>query len=237
MGMSVDYKGSGLILVGPPGTRKTELFFELVSDPRFRLQANDLIFVRSQGKNVLAECVERKLYMSTPSVELYPSLAPLFDLSKCENVVTKKEDCQDEECQRAEDCRLDRGAPFCYRASARGQAMLDPNWLYGKGGYPRRNNLRWIFVLRFDAVSPGFVELTKEEALRVFESGETPGAQRTLSPGKHQPFFNPHLLGSSPEKLELQRAFFQRILDSVTVYLFNSGVAGADKIKQLVAPD
>lgn len=236
-GMSVDYKGNGLILMGPPGTRKTELFFELISDPRFRLQANDLIFVRLQGKNVLAECGERKLYMSTPSVELYPSLAPLFDLSKCENVVTKKEDCQDEECQRTDDCRLDRGSPFCYRASARGQAMLDPYWLYGKEGYPRRNNLRWIFVLRFDAISPDFVELTKEEALRVFESGETPGAQRTLSSGKHQPFFNPHLLGSSPEKLELQRAFFQRMLDSVKVYLFNSGVAGADKIKQLVTRD
>lgn len=236
-GMSVDYKGDGLILVGPPGTRKTELFFELLADSRFRLQANDLIFVRLQGKTPIAECVERKLYVNTPVVELYPALAPLFDLSKCENVVTKKEDCQDAECQRGEDCRLDRGAPFCYRASANGYAMLDPNWIYGKGGYPRRNNLRWIFILRYDAVSPGFVELTKEEALRVFESGETPGAQRTLSPGKHQPFFNPHLLGSSPEKLEWQRTFFQKLLDSVKVYLFNSGVAGADKIKQLIAAD
>jgi len=113
--------------------------------------------------------------------------------------------------------------------------MLDPNWLYSQGAYPRRTNLRWIFILRSDAVSPGVVELTKEEALRVLETGETPGAQRTISPAKHQPFFNPHLLGTSPEKLEMQRAFFQRLLDSVTVYLFNSGVAGADKVKQLVA--
>ena len=234
-GMSLEIKGNGLILVGPPGTRKTELCFELATDPRFRLQANDLVFIRWQGKNLVAECVERKLYMATPNVELYPSLAPLFDLSKCENVVIKKEDCQDSECQRAEDCRLDRGAAFCYRASGSGQAMLDPNWLYSQGAYPRRTNLRWIFILRSDAVSPGVVELTKEEALRVLETGETPGAQRTISPAKHQPFFNPHLLGTSPEKLEMQRAFFQRLLDSVTVYLFNSGVAGADKVKQLVA--
>jgi len=234
-GMSLEIKGNGLILVGPPGTRKTELCFELATDPRFRLQANDLVFIRWQGKNLVAECVERKLYMATPNVELYPSLAPLFDLSKCENVVIKKEDCQDSECQRAEDCRLDRGAAFCYRASGSGQAMLDPNWLYSQGAYPRRTNLRWIFILRSDAVSPGVVELTKEEALRVLETGETPGAQRTISPAKHQPFFNPHLLGTSPEKLEMQRAFFQRLLDSVTVYLFNSGVAGVDKVKQLVA--
>ncbi|MCX7973945.1 MAG: pyridoxal phosphate-dependent aminotransferase [Candidatus Aminicenantes bacterium] len=236
-GLSVDYKGNGLVLVGPPGTRKTELFFELLSDSRFRLQANDLIFIRLSGKTSVAECVERKLYLTTPAVELYPALAPLFDLSKCENVVTKKEDCQDADCQRDEDCRLDRGAPFCYRASANGYAMLDPNWLYGQGGYPRRNTLRWIFILRSDAVSPDFIELTKEEALRVFESGETPGAQRTIASGKHQPFFNPHLLGLSPDKLELQRSFFQRLFDSVTVYLFNSGLAGADKIKRLIAAD
>jgi len=234
-GMSLEVKGNGLILVGPAGTRKTELCFELAADQRFRLQANDLVFIRLQGKNLVAECVERKLYMTTPVVELYPVLAPLFDLSKCENVVIKKEDCQDSECQRAEDCRLDRGALFCYRASGSGQAMLDPNWLYSQGAYPRRTNLRWIFILRSDAVSPGVVELTKEEALRVLETGETPGAQRTIAAGKHQPFFNPHLLGTSPEKLEMQRAFFQRLLDSVTVYLFNSGVAGADKVKQLVA--
>ncbi len=209
-GMAVDYKGNGLILVGPPGTRKTELFFELLADPRFRLQANDLIFIRQQGKNLVAECVERKLFLNTPTVELYPSLAPLFDLSKCENVVTKKEDCQDNECQRTEDCRLDKGALFCYRAATSGYAMLEPNWLYGKAGYPRRNNLRWIFLLRSDPVSPGIVELNQEEALRFLETGETPGAQRAPSPGKHQPFFNPHLLSPSPEKLERQRAFFQR---------------------------
>ncbi len=236
-GMSLDIRGNSLVLVGPPGTRKTELFFELMSDPRFRLQANDVVFVRPAAGRVVAECVERKLYLATPTVELYPALAPLFDASKCENVVVRKEDCQDAECQQREDCRLDRGAPFCYRASANGHAMLDPNWLYGKGGYPRRSNLRWVFLLRSDKVSPAVIQLSPEEALRVLETGETPGAQKTISSGKHQPFFNPHLLSVSPERLELQKIFFRRLLDSVTVYLFNSGVAGAEKIKQLVAGD
>lgn len=236
-GMALDLRGSGLILVGPPGTRKTELFFELLADPRFRLQANDLIFIRQSSGQVIAECGERKLYIPTPTVELYPALAPLFDASKCENVITRKEDCQDSLCQQQEDCRLDRGAAFCYRASANGHAMLDPNWIYGKGGYPRRTNLRWVFLLRSDQVSPAVVQLSKEEALRVFETGETPGAQKTISAGRHQPFFNPHLLSASPERLEFQRASLERLLDAVTVYLFNSGVAGGEKIKQIVAGD
>jgi len=241
-GMSADIGGDGLILVGPPGTKKSELLFGLLADPRFRIHANDIVFVRLAGGRAAADSAERKLYMPTNTVELDGRLAPLFDKSRCENVVIRKEDCTDAGCQRGEDCRLDRGSPYCYKASKDAHALLDPSWLGGPSAFVRRTNLRWIFLLRNDDTSPAVVELSKEEALRVLEAGEAAGAKKSLTPGKAQPFFNPHWLGAGrgeaamadAGRLESQKAFFGRLLEVAKCYLFNSGVAGADKIKEIV---
>jgi len=233
-GMAADAGGKGLILVGPPGTRKTELFFELLEDKRFKIQANDIIFVRYSGGKAVADCAERKFYMPTNTVESFPRLAPLFDASKCENVITHKEDCQDAACLRLDDCRLDRGSPFCYKASKEAHAMLDPYWIGGKTAHAKRTILSWIFLLRYDTSSPAAVRVEKEEALRILESGEALGLKKSLSPAKPQPYYNPHLLVTTEERLELQKAFFSRLLDTAMCYLFNSGVAGAAEVKKIV---
>ena len=90
--------------------------------------------------------------------------------------------------------------------------MLDPTWIGGKAAVARRTNLRWIFILRNDAISPAVVKLEKDEALRILEAGESAGAKKSLS-GKSQPFYNPHLLVATPERLELEKSFFARLLD------------------------
>ena len=233
-GMSVDFGGNGLILIGPPGTNKTELFFGLLQDKRFRLHSSDVVFVRYSGNTPLADCVERKLYIPTNTVEVFPRLASLFDHSKCENVVTRKEDCQDDECLRQEDCRLDRGSPFCYKATKEAHCLLDPNWVGGQEVHTKRTALRWVFILRNDPTSPAAILIDKEEALRILESGESPGAKKSLSPAKNQPFYNPHLLFTTPERLELHKNFFRRLLENTSCYLFNSGVASVDKLKEIV---
>jgi aspartate/methionine/tyrosine aminotransferase len=233
-GMSADCSGKGLILVGPPGTRKTELFYGLLGDDRFRLHSNDIVFIRYSGRKVSAECVERKLYQPTRTVEVFPRLAPLFDNSKCENVVIHKEDCRDAECLRRDDCRLDRGSLFCYKASPKAHAMLDPYWIGGKAAYTKRTELSWVFLLRNDPVSPAVVKLRKDEALRILETGESAGAKKDLSPAKVQPFFNPHFLVTTEERLELQKVCFGRLLDGTTCYLFNSGVGGPEEIRKVV---
>jgi hypothetical protein len=232
--MAADAGGKGLILVGPPGTRKTELFFELLGDKRFKIQANDIVFVRYSGGKAVADCAERKFYLPTNTVESFPRLAPLFDASKCENVITHKEDCQDAACLRLDDCRLDRGSPFCYKAFKEAHAMLDPYWIGGKTAHAKRTTLSWVFLLRSDTSSPAAVRVEKEEALRILESGEAPGLKKSLSPAKPQPYYNPHLLVTTEERLELQKAFFSRLLEAATCYLFNSGVAGAEEIKKIV---
>jgi hypothetical protein len=75
-------------------------------------------------------------------------------------------------------------------------------------------------------------KIGKDDALRVLEAGESAGAKRSTA--KPQPFYNPHLLLTSPERTELEKSFYGRLLDSAECYLFNSGVAGADKIKEIV---
>ena len=233
-GMSAEVEGKGLILVGPQGTKKTELFFDLLRDPKFHFQSNDIVLVRFSGKAALADCVERKVYIPTNTVESFSRLAPLFDSSKCENVVVRKEDCTNAECLGQEDCRLDKGSPFCYKAAKDAHAMLDPNWIGGPAAWAKRTTLRWVFILRNDPLSPSAVELDPDETLRILSSGEVPGIQKKLTAGKSQPFFNPHLLVLAEDRLALQKSFFQRLLGSASFYLLNSGVAGPEKIKEII---
>ncbi len=256
-GMSADIEGNGLILVGPQGTRKTELFFDLLKDKRFRLHSNDIAFIRLNGGRAEAEAVERKLYMPVQgAVDLDDRLAPLFDRGRTENIAFRKEDCQNEACLRGTECRLDLGSQFCYKASKLGYAMLDPSWL-GGSAFIRRTNLRWIFLLRNDPAAPDVVELKPEEALRLLEAGEAVGTKKMLE--KPMPFFNPHIIragapaeggpvpaaaegsvlgpltGRSDSRYDGQRAFFTRLFGVARIYLFNSGVAGANKIREITA--
>jgi len=234
-GMSADIDGNCVVLIGPKGTKKTELFFSLLQDQKFRLHSNDIIFVRFSGGRALADSVERKLFIPTHTVESYPRFAALFDNSKCENVLTRKDDCQDTECLNLDDCRLDRGSPYCYKASKDAHALLDPYWIDGPAKHAKRSAIRWVFILRYDTTSPPVVETEVEDALRMLESGESLGLKRDLTPSKRHPFYNPHLLLRTSERLELQREFFERLLEGTSCYLFNSGVASAEDIKKIVA--
>ncbi len=236
-GMSADIDGNGVVLVGPKGTQKTELFFSLLQDPKFRLHSNDIIFVRFSGGRTLADSAERKLFIPTNAVESYPRLAALFDNSNCENVITRKDDCQDTECLNLDDCRLDRGSLYCYKASKDAHALLDPYWIDGPAKHAKRSSVRWVFILRYDTTSPPVVETEIEDALRMLESGESLGLKRDLTPSKSQPFYNPHLLLRTPERLELQKDFFERLLEGTSCYLFNSGVASAEDIKKIVTDE
>jgi hypothetical protein len=112
--------------------------------------------------------------------------------------------------------------------------MLDPTWLAGRHGYARRASLKTLVILRNDQVSPAVVELSREEALRILESGEPGGAVRAAG-ARPQPFFNPHLLVINEDKLAGQRMFFSRLLEQAQVrcFLVNSGVANAAALLSL----
>jgi aspartate/methionine/tyrosine aminotransferase len=233
-GMSMDFSGKGVVLIGPKGTKKSDLFYALLQDTDVRLHSSDILFVRFSGGRVLADSIERKLLIPTNTVEFYPRLAALFDNSKCENVIVRKEHCQDTDCLQIDDCRLDKGSPFCYKASKNSVSLLDPYWIEGPAKHTKRIQIQWIFILRYDTSSPPAVKMEEEDALRILESGQTPGLKTTVGPPGSQPFFNPHLLLTTPERLEYQKKFFCNLLQHTTCYLFNSGVATADDIKHIL---
>ncbi len=81
------------MLIAPKGTGKATYFANLLRHPKSKLLTDDIAFVRLNSKEAIADAPERKLYMQTNFVEKYPDLAPLFDKSKCENVVTSRDQC------------------------------------------------------------------------------------------------------------------------------------------------
>jgi aspartate/methionine/tyrosine aminotransferase len=233
-GMSVDVDGAGMIFMGPPGTKKTEIFFELVKQPRVLLHSNDLMFVRYGGGYAAADNPERKLYMPTNSVEAFSPLGRLFDHSKCENVVIRKDDCKDIDCQRDDNCRLDRGSPYCYRASKNSYAMLDPYWLGGMKKHVKRIDARYVFILRNDPLTQAFQKMDAEEAIRVLEVGQAAGAAYDLVAMKNQPFYNPHFLLGDSDRIELQKRFFRRLFKSAICYQLNVGVISLEELQKKI---
>jgi aspartate/methionine/tyrosine aminotransferase len=233
-GMTADVSGNGLALVGSKGTKKTEFFFSLLKNEKVRMQSNDLVFVRFAGGAALADTPERKLFMPANTVESYSELAPLYDSSKCENVVLRKDDCRHNTCLQQDDCRLDRGSPFCYKASPEAFAMLDPYWIQGPAKHVKRSALRWIFILRRDRVSPAVTEVPVDGALRILENGESLGAASEIGPIKNHAYYNPHLLVSTPDRMEFQRNFFRRLLEVTRCFLVNSEAAAPEDIHKII---
>jgi aspartate/methionine/tyrosine aminotransferase len=233
-GMSADLDGKGILLIGPKGTNKTGLFFGLLKEDNIRLHSNDTVFVRFSGRQPLADSPERKLFVPTNAADAFSRLATLFDNSKCENVILKKEDCQNQKCLQLDDCRLDRGSPFCYSAAKNAYAMLDPYWIEGSAKHTKRTTITQLVILRKDNLSPAVVRLDPDDAFRMLEQGESTGIKSDIGQAKNQPFYNPHLLVGSPEQLDIQKGFFRRLLESVPCVLFNSGVGTVEDLKGLL---
>lgn len=132
-----------------------------------------------------------------------------------------------------DDCRLDRGSPFCYTAAKSAYAMLDPYWIEGPDKHTKRTTLSQLVILRNDTMSPAIVDLDPEDAFRMLEQGESVGIKSDPGQGQSNPFFNPHLLISSPEQMDIQRGFYRRLLEAIPCVLFNSGVGTEEDLLKL----
>jgi len=228
-GLGLDFDGDGLMLIAPKGTGKSTFFANLLSHPRSKLVADDIVFVRVNGKEAVADAPERKLYMQTNFVEKFPDLAPLFDKSKCENVVTNRDQCVNGPCQRLDSCRLDRGSPFCYEASPVSRAMLDPYWIGGTSKHAKRTNLKWILLLKNDPVSPVVSMPKVEEAVRFCVDGLSQSG-----PMRSEPFFNPHLLTNSGDRMDARKRFYEKLFAIAQPYFINLGAADKDEIQKQI---
>ncbi|RCK72400.1 MAG: Aspartate aminotransferase [Ignavibacteriae bacterium] len=233
-GMTLEIDGNGILLIGPKGTKKTENFFNLLKKPNVFLHSLDFSFVRYGGGFAAADNPERKIYIPTNTAELFDLLPKLFDKSKCENVVTKKEDCTNLDCLREGECRLDRGSPYCFKASKNSFAMLDPYWIGGMKKHIKRIDIRYVFILKNDPLSSAFIKLEPEEAIRILESGQTSGISSEYSPLHNQPFYNPYLLNTDTDRIELQKKFFKKLFKSAVCYSLNSGALSVGETEKYI---
>lgn len=230
-GMSLDIGGWGVLLLGPEGTRKTEIFFDLLKYGETMMHSHDAMFVRYGGGYALADSPERKFYIPTRTADLHHDLPGLFDLSRCENVLTHKELCKNEACLLEDNCRLDRGSPYCYRALKRSHAMLDPYWLGGMNKHVKRIDLKHVFILKNDPLAPPLETPDIDDVIRVLELGQVPGAGQGFSETRPKPFYNPYLLIADSERNDIQKRFFRKLFKLSKFHFLNSGRLDMDDIR------
>ena len=230
--LTMDINGEGVLFIGPSGTKKTDIFWRLYQeDEAVALHSYDYLFVRYGGGYAAADNPERKMYVPTNAVRAHEPLAKLFDKSKCENVITKVDDCRNEQHRMQESCPLNSGAPYSYDCAKKSHAMLDPYWLGGMARHVKRIDIRHVFILRNDPVSAPVQRLDLDDALHTVEMGYAAG---TSSGGAQHPFYNPHLLVKTDERIELQKRFFTRLFQSADVYQLNAGAATVTDMVQHV---
>lgn len=222
--MTLDYSGNGIAFMGPKGTKKSEVFYQLLKNENVAFHSNDLVFARYGGGYAAADLPERKIYTPTNIVTEYEKLMPLFDRSKCENVVTKKDNCQNQKCQSGEECSIDKGYPYCYYGTKYSFAMLDPYWLGGMQKHVKRIDIRTVFILKNNPSDELLQEIDAAEAVKIVESGYS-------ASGANEPYYNQHLLINSPDRLELQRGLFKKLFHSTRCYYLNTG---AGKVEDVV---
>jgi aspartate/methionine/tyrosine aminotransferase len=234
-GSCVDFGGSGVVIIGPPGTGRKGLFARMAAQEKARVHSNDYMFVRYVGGDAFADISERKYYVKTKVADANFDWVPLMDSSKCENVVTRKEDCTHPNCERFEKCRLDRGSTHCFAASNASRAMIDPYWIGGAEKYVKRTSVKHVFILRMDPMAEAVTGVDADEAVRFLEEGrvETPmGPGPLLSTFRNQPFFNPHLLTRAVDRIDLQKRQFERLFKAARCYLVNTTRASKSDIEQ-----
>ncbi len=232
-GFSGDLNGVGFVLMGPKGTQKTPVFYQLLQDANLALHSNDLLFVRYGGGYAVADNAERKLYVPTRHAEYYEPLKALFERSKCENVVEDRAACEYDKCPLIDSCIMDRGFPYCFLASKISAAMLDPYWIGGMRKHVKRIDVQVLFLLTADPLAPPVKELAAEDALQILSTGSAAGA--ALQPqGQQPPFYNPHLLNKDDQALRKQSEQFARLLEMARCYQINTAQASPRGVSEKI---
>jgi aspartate/methionine/tyrosine aminotransferase len=230
-GGCVDLNGEGTILIGPPGAGVKEMVYKLLEHHPVKLHSDDWMHLRYRTDMAVVENTERKFYVETVLVKAFPDLSDYFDRCKCENVVMKKKYCTDTRCQQG-DCMIDGGEPYCYWASKESRAILDPAWFGGPKKYAKRSHVARVVILQNDQAAPLLEKIDPEEGVKILSEGRyMVQKEKGLGGFKHLPFYNPYLLLTTEERLDLQARYFKHLMTLVPVYLVNTGAGSLEDIK------
>ncbi len=217
-GSCVEVNGKGVALIAPPGTGGGTHFAALLRRPDAKLHSYDAFFVRWSGSKPIADAVERKLLMKTELVEKLPELTRLFDRSKTENVIIKRDECETEACSQSDSCPIDRGEARCYYASERSRGLIDPYWI-GQDKHVKRTTLSKLILLKRESLGAKVTKPSTDAALKILEEGAIVSSRGGY---RSQPFFNPYLVEMTSERLERLRRQWKRLLEVAPLVVINT---------------
>ncbi len=213
-GSCIEVNGNGIVLIAPTGTGKSTHSYALLQMEGARLHSDDWLYVRFIGGpkgRASADISERKFYLRTNIVRVFPEIRRLLEKCKLENVepltpsevetLRKKSVSEDSIKKMLEDP---------YVAHDYSRAMLDPLWISGPEKFVDTTRVRKVMLLKRDANDPEMArKVDAEEAVEYL----------TTQP---EQFLNPYLIVRTPEKVEIRRDFFRRLFKFAPCYLVNT---------------
>ena len=218
-GSCIEVNGDGVVLIAPTNTGKSTHSYALLQMEGARLHSDDWLYVRFIGGEkgrASADISERKFYIRTNIVRVFPEVRRLLDKCKLENVeplTTKEIEELKKQGRTVEDDP--------YAAHDYSRAMLDPLWIAGPEKFVDTTRIRRVILLKRDRNDPEIVsKLDIEEAIEYLIS-------------QPEQFLNPYLNVITTEKTEIRKNFFRRLFRLVPCYLVNT-VEPVDIVQQRI---
>ncbi len=219
-GSCVETNGQGIVLIAPTGTGKSTHSYALLKMKGARIHSDDWLYVRFIGR-ASAEISERKFYLRTNIVRVFPEIRPLLDKSKLENVrkLGQKEIDQLRKDKIDED-KLQEMIDDHYIAHEYSRAILDPRWIAGSDKFVDTTRAKKVILLERNRNNP--------EIVKKMEVAE---AVEYLERHPKEQYLNPYLIVKTPEKIEVRNKFFERLFQFAPPYLVNT-YDPVDKVQQ-----
>ncbi len=213
-GSCIEIQGDGVVLIAPTGTGKSTHSYALLQMKGARLHSDDWIYVRFIGGEkgrVSADISERKFYIRTNIVEVFPEIRRFLDKCKLENVEPlTQEEAKQLKTRGATEGEIRKKSKDPYIAHDYSRAMLDPLWISGPEKFVDTTRIRKVILLKRDKDDPELVRrLNNEEAVEYL----------TIQP---EQFLNPYLIVKTEEKVEIRKNFFRRLFKFAPCYLVNT---------------
>jgi len=213
-GSCIEVNGNGIVLIAPTGTGKSTHSYALLKMEGARLHSDDWLYVRFIGGErgrASADISERKFYIRTNIVRVFPEIRPLLEKCKLENVeplTTTEADALGKKGVSQDYIQKMLADP--YIAHEHSRAMLDPLWISGPEKFVDTTRVRKVMLLKRDANDAEIVrKIDADEAIEYL----------TTQP---EQFLNPYLIVKTQEKVEIRQDFFRRLFTFAPCYLVNT---------------
>jgi len=224
-GSCVEVNGDGIVIIAPTGTGKSTHSYALLKMEGARLHSDDWIYVRFIGGEkgrASADISERKFYIRTNIVRVFPEIRRLLNECRLENVepltADEAEKLRSENIEESEIRKMMNDPLIAHEYS---RAMLDPLWIGGPEKFVDTTRAKKVILLKRDRNDPEVVRRVEiEEAVDYLAT-------------QPEQFLNPYLIVKTPEKVEIRRNFFRRLFRFAPCYLVNT-TESVEKVQETI---